>query len=445
MENADARRIELWRTAMGSPELLASAAGVEGAASASGVARVRAAAARVLGGSGGEAAGGELARVALTIAEGRRRLAGKWHDSERAVADSPGAQMASGTVAARWKAARFARAMGDDAELVLDLCCGIGGDLRELATTLGGRVPVVGVEVDSLRGWMASENSPGAQCRCGEGAGDATGEGVSRELAGALVHLDPSRREGGGRRRRGLGELTPGVGFVERVARAALGAGIKLAPSVDAHELPGGELEVLSEDGRLTQAVLWTGRLAPDGHGVTRATVLRRDGGREARSMAASLDQREAAAVETTDAEGASAALVPGAVVWAVDPSVERAGLLGVLASKSGGIVGHPGAGLIVGGDAREDEGWARGYELVDRCVWARDRVAGLVRTIAGDAGPVLVEVKTRGGVIDADRERAALRPRGARGGGAELTVFVQRLFGAGSPVEALITRRMRV
>lgn len=432
-----AARIELWRRALATPELVREAVAAEAAPTPAGIAAVR----RRAGGSP------ELARAALHIAEGRRRLRDKWTDADAALADPAGAQMASSSVAARWKAARFARVAqrlagdGRGPSRVLDLCCGIGGDLRELVAALGGQAPVEGLELDPFRAWTAGANSPGATLR----VADVTEPRVEAELPAALVHVDPARRELTGtnaQRRRALEELTPDAAFLERVAARALGVAIKLAPSVSPEELPPGELEILSEDGRLTQGVLWTGCLSEDGAGIVRATRLMRDASEPARTLAASAVEATAAERDVADPSPggpSDRALTPGVTVWSVDPAIERVGLLGVLAQSGGSRLTHPGAGLLIGGQG--PAGWTRGFRVLAREAWRRDRLRELVRALSEGGG--VVEVKTRGRVVDADQEQRALRPPGRANEGRVLTVFIQRLLGPDAPVEALVCERV--
>jgi hypothetical protein len=403
--------VELWRRAAGADRLLAVAAEVAARVDPAGVARVRRAAAEVEFGSDGAS----LARTALELVRARTKLAAKWGaDGAHAVADVAGAEMASSDLAAWHKARRF-----ESCERVLDLCCGVGGDLRALPTGEG-------VELDPVRAWMAERNS-GRPVRVGDV------EALGSTLDGAWVHVDPMRREGRGTRRvrDALRGMKPGVGFLETCATRAAGMGVKLSPGVDAGELPVGELEVLSERGRLTQAVLWTGALGEAG--VARATRL---GGGEACTLSSARgDADEALRAAVVGDEPVRA----GCVVLSADPALERAGLLGVLAETVGAGVVHPHAGLLVGEASGAADAWCARYRVLERLGWQRGRVAAAVRAHAEGSGAP-VTVKTRGKVVDPDVEQSALRPKGdaARAGGA-LTVFVQRLRGSGGPIEALV------
>lgn len=345
----------------------------------------------------------EAATAALELAAARRKAAGKWPDDAwRIFADVPGIEMASSELAATHKAGRFRGA-------ALDLCCGIGGDAMALARS---GCEVTAVDADPVRAWMAGRNA---------GCEALVHDAESFELCGRLVHLDPSRRSAEGRRTVRYEDLTPGPAFVERAVGEAAGAAVKLMPGIDPGRLPAGpdgeqEVEYLSEEGRLTQAVLWTGSLA--GGAPVRATLLRR--GREPVSIAG-----EAAP------EGAVPVAAAFTHMHAVDPAPERARLLWKVAAEVGVSSLFPGTGVLVADRAIESP-WLTAFELLERLPWRRARVRDAVAAHGGG----LVEVKTRGKACDPDAEQLALRGPG----GEILTVFVLRL---GEPVEAFLCRRV--
>lgn len=346
----------------------------------------------------------DVAACAMELARARVKALDKWAAAiaGRLWADVPGVEMASSWAVAAYKARRFA---GFDE--VVDLCCGIGGDAMALAA--GGRV--LGVDRDPARAWMTGRNA-GCDVRTAEVTG------LDDPLPAAPAHLDPARRDEGGRRRLRYEQLEPGPKVIERIAARRVGLAVKLPPGVEARELPVGEVEWISEGGRLTQAVLWTGVLA--GTAARRATRLG-DG-----------------AVATLCGDGRTLAAVEdrvGAWVHAADPSVERSGLLGVLAEATGATTTHEHAGLLMSDEAL-DSPFLTAFEVVERLGWSRRRVASRLRAL----GAGVVEVKTRGRVIDADEEQRRLSA-GARGP-ATHTVFVQRLLGRDAGVEAIVCRR---
>ncbi|MBX3358298.1 MAG: hypothetical protein KF745_07705 [Phycisphaeraceae bacterium] len=342
----------------------------------------------------------DLVRCALELAEARRRAASKFGDRARKlVADRPGVEMASSRLAAGHKAARFA-ALSPRASLA-DLCCGIGGDAMSLADA---GLDVLGVDIDPARAWMAGVNAP-----CRSVAADVTSAAWTTDF----FHIDPARRTADGSRRLWrLEDLQPSLDAIIRLTESHRAGAVKLGPGVDASALPPGEVEFISEHGRLTQAVLWTGDLAiehrratllPDGATLTGAPGIPPD---------VSLDH----AVR---------------YVHSIDPAPERADLLHRLCEQVGAPVLHPKVGLIAA-DSAISSPWLTPFEVLARMPWIERRLTAWFRE--HDAG--IVEVKTRAGVVNPD----VLQPRLSGSGAAPFTLFVLRI---GRRIEAIVTRRV--
>ncbi|MEO1511922.1 MAG: hypothetical protein AAFU70_07620 [Planctomycetota bacterium] len=225
------------------------------------------------------------------------------------------------------------------------------------------------------------------------------------------------RSAAGPSRRASLEGLEPGWPSIESLSDRFRGACIKLAPGIDRAVLPpNARVEWTSERGRMSQCLCWMGSLAWDNETV-RATSL---------DLGATLEGEQDAGcglIEPT-------ALRAGDLVSAVDPAVERARLLGWLANETGGsVLADPGTGLLVGGEPSD---WVRRFRLERAMRWdpraAREAIAEL--------GGGVVEVKTRGKLVDPDRTQIELRGAGDR----LLTVFILRL---GSEPWCLLTERV--
>lgn len=229
---------------------------------------------------------------------------------------------------------------------------------------------------------------------------------VSGVEVNGLFHLDPARRSDGRRLWR-YEDLQPGPEVIARLARGS--GAIKLGPGVDLDVVPEGEIEMISEQGTLKQAVLWTGELAAC---ARRATAL--PSGESVEGVAGVVPMGEV-----------------GRFVHAVDPAVERAELIGELAGRVGCGALHPRLGLLSGDEALGG-GLLTSFELLERMAWHERRVADWLH--AHDGG--LIEVKTRGKAVDPDVVQRRLRGRGS----TVYTVFVLRFD---RRVEALITTRV--
>jgi len=246
----------------------------------------------------GERAGSVLETVLL-----RRKAVSKVDDPARWLFTDTALQQATAAPVAAARARRFA---GRD---VHDLTCSVGVDLAAL-------VPVaarcVGSDLDPVRLAMARHNVPGAAL--------VRADALRPVTRGTAVFADPARRDAAGRRRWRAGDFLPPL---DGLAAAWPGAdlAVKCAPGVDFDALPwSGEVELVSLDGQVREACLWTGSLATPGV-RRRATVLRTHG---PEWTVTDIDRDDCPVTE------------PGE--WLVDPdgAVVRAGLVRHYAARHG-------------------------------------------------------------------------------------------------------------
>lgn len=330
----------------------------------------------------------DLVRIALDLAAARRKAANKFPGkTEHLIADSEGVEQATSQRVADHKAKRFAGMN------VADLCCGIGGDAMSLQ-------PAVAVDFDPLRAWMAG---------CNAGCQTQVADVTLWQPRGDAFHIDPSRRQHG-RRTHDLDDYQPNLdALMQLLDRCAHGA-IKLGPGADLDRIAHlGEIELVSEAGSLTQAVLWTGNLA---HDTSRRATL--------------LPQNVTLAGEPCEPDIDD----PMRYLFTVDPAVERAGLLGLL-----GLLGlpaiHPALGALTSNNL-EDSPWLTPFELIERLPYRPRKLKQWLK--AHDGGTV--EIKTRGRAVDPDAVQRDLRGDGA----TTYTIFILRF---GKQIDALITRRV--
>ena len=323
--------------------------------------------------------------------------------------DRAGVEMASSPAVARLKAARFAAA---GARRVDDLCCGIGGDLMELARVC----EAIGADLDPVRAWMAARNA-GCAVRCAD---------VLREPGDApFAHADPARRAGGGRIVR-ADALLPPLADLRAALRGRRGTAIKLGPGMDVSPAggagdaagadPSDEVEFVSERGTLVQQVLWGGELArtSGGRTATRACTGETVSGRPGDPPAGAGGMRRVL-------------LVP-------DPALERARLLAQFAGTLGAVDAAPGLGILTADAApavSAAASWFEAWEVVEELPARERTVAQWLRA----RGAGIVTVRTRGGACDPDGWQRALRGTGE----VPWTVFVLRL---GSERRAYAVRR---
>lgn len=367
----------------------------------------------------------DLIHAALALASARRK--GETKFGPRAAlmwSDAAGMEMSSGLACARHKAARFAKVL-PAGSAVADLCSGIGGD--SIALSEAGFL-VTAVDLDPARAWMTGMNAPACTAVCT----DVTAWIESANLAQfRAAHLDPARRtasaESGPRRTFRIDDLLPGPPVIRRVIEQIGSVAVKLGPGLDFSRLsafsPRGEVEIISERGRLTQAILWTGSLVlpatlPTLHPRT-ATAI------NALGAVATISGEPDTAVPVWDHHS------PPRFIHEIDAAVERAELLEALCRRAQAAMWHPRLGLIAA-DRTIPDPFVTPFEVLDVLPFherrLRDRLAGL------NAG--IVEVKTRDKTVDPNRLQPALRGRGDN----PLAVFVLRFDRA---VRAVIARRV--
>jgi THUMP domain-like len=243
----------------------------------------------------GERSGAVIETVLL-----RRRAVSKVEDAGRWLFTDPALQQATPWPVAARRAQRFA---GRD---VHDVTCSVGVDLAALGAVARR---CLGSDVDPVRLAMAGHNTGIPVVRA-----DAL-RPVSR---GTAVFADPGRRDAAGRRRWRVSDFQPPLDELLEVYRGR-DLAVRCAPGLDFDELPvTGEVELVSLDGQVREACLWTGSFAGPRR---RATVLR-TGGPE---------------WTVTDAEPSDCPVRPPGE-WIIDPdgAVVRAGLVRHYATRHG-------------------------------------------------------------------------------------------------------------
>lgn len=351
----------------------------------------------------------ELVAAALTQARLRARAADKFEpaDAARMFFTVDGYEQATRVAVARHRAARVASLLGAGAA-VADLCCGVGGDLVELARA---GLAVTGVEADPLTAAVAAANV--AALGLGGSAQVAVGDATNIDrTAFAAVACDPARRGSRGRVF-DPGAYRPPWSFVLELLTAT--ACVKVAPGIPHDLLPGDvEAEWVSERGEVKEAALWSGGLArvgADGVSVRRRATLLPSG------------------ATLTDRDDPGPVVRPlGGFLYEPDGAVIRAGLVTAAAARVGGGLLDPSIAYVTADDAVGTP-FARGYRVVDTLPYDVKALRRYVRA----RGIGSLTVKKRGVGVEPEKLRSAVRPQGD----AVATFVVTRVAGKATVIVA--------
>ncbi len=335
----------------------------------------------------------EQAAAAYEIAWLRRRAVAKFREAARMYFTREALEQASGMAIARYRADRYTR-LG--LAHIVDLCCGIGGDTLALAAI----ARVTAIDIDALRLAMARANAQVLGL-------DAIIEFQEANLAHTLpppadaLFFDPARRSEG-RRVFTLAEYQPSVRLVEQWQRQTELIGIKLAPGVSDEEIATlgiGELEQISVNGELKEAVFWLGPLGQPGK---RATVLRES----------VHDSLAVSSLFLPAGEKPALAMLsePGAFFYEPDPAIIRSGLVGPLANQIGAAQIDRSIAYLTA-DSALTTPFARCWRVLEWMPFSLKRIQARLRAL--DAGPVTV--KKRGSPLETDALARKLSGEGAR------------------------------
>lgn len=340
----------------------------------------------------------ERAATALTQVELRDRAVAKFGDLAPRMYFTPDAlEQATRLRVARHRAGR-ASAFG--AQTLVDLGCGIGGDL--IAAASAGIV-CAGVDLDPVRVAVAEANLAALGLPGAVQVADAT----TVDHGGFdLAFADPARRSGAGRSFR-VEDWTPPWTWVEGLLRRD--ACVKVAPGIPHALVPAGvEAEWVSDDGEVKEAALWAGRTATVGR---RATVIGAGG------LATITDEEDPG----PSAVGVRAV---GGYLYEPDGAVIRAGLVtAVAAGVDGGLVDPKIA--YVTADEPFRTPFARSYRVLETLPYREKQLKAALR----ERGIGRLTIKKRG--VDVSPE--ALRKRLALSGDAEATIVLTRVSGEGT------------
>ena len=339
------------------------------------------------------------AAAALTQVQLRLRAVPKFGELAARMYFLPDAlEQATRLRVAEHRAARLAAAAPSS---VVDLGCGIGGDLIAFARA---GLTAAGVDLDEVRVAVAEANlaalgMPGAVRVADATAMDLSGFGV--------CFADPARR---GERGRSfdVDHWTPPWPFVRSLLERP--AVVKVAPGIPHDLVPSGvEAEWVSDEGEVKEAALWSSYLAT---ARRRATVIGHGG------LATLTEEDEP--YDGTDRRVRDL----GRFLYEPDGAVIRAGLVTAVA---GGVQG----GLLdehiayVTSDDSFRTPFAKGYEVLEVLPY-REK---LLKTALKQRSIGSLTIKKRGVAVVPDQ----LRKRLALAGDNEATLVLTRVKGVGT------------
>jgi hypothetical protein len=321
---------------------------------------------------------GERAAPVLETALLQQRVRGRVPDGWLLTADA--AEQATAAPVAAHRAARLA---GRD---VHDVTCSVGAELAALRHTASR---LVGSDLDPVRLAMARVNVPGVAL--------VRADALAPVTRGTVLVADPARRTAAGRRTWRPADFTPPL---DELATTPHDLVVSTAPGLDPALAPwAGEVEIVSLDGRVREAALWSPGLATAGR---RATVLSTRG----------------AGFALTDAEDDDCPVAPVGE-WIVDPdgAVVRAGLVRHYGARHGlwRLDEHL---AYLSGDTPPPG--VRAFRVLEHGRYTEKALRATLRR--RDVGRV--EILVRGLDVDPNALRPRLRPAGSR----EATVVLARL-----------------
>jgi len=336
--------------------------------------------------------------AALTQVELREKARTKFGDLAERLYFTPDAlEQATRLSVATHRAGRY-QAFG--ARTLIDLGCGIGGDL--IAASRAGLV-CAGVDLDPVRVAVAEANLAALGLPGAVQVADAT---TLNHGGFDLAFADPARRTGAGRSFN-VDDWVPPWTWIEGLLRRD--ACVKVAPGIPHALVPVGvEAEWVSDGGEVKEAALWSGRTAT---AARRATVIQAGG------LASLTDEDDPGANEVGVGE-------VGAFLYEPDGAVIRAGLVTAVAAGVDGRLIDPKIAYVTS-DGSFRSPFARGYRVLEHLPYREKQLKAALR----ERRIGRLTIKKRGVDVAPD----ALRKRLALEGDEESTLVLTRVAGQGT------------
>ncbi len=327
----------------------------------------------------------DLVIAAMQMHELRVRARAKFSRADELWFTRDGLEQATPERVAAHRASRFA-----GAREIVDLCCGIGGDLIALAAANPG-AQLTAVDRDPLHLSMAEANARVAGCweRVTFVEDDVRAVSIPPD---AEVFIDPARRAGQGRLATGASD--PPLDWCFGLAARDRAVAIKAAPGLPHERVPAGwEIEAVALGSDLKEIALWSPARA---RAASTATVIDDRATHQLHSLPG--DEVPVRAPERGD------------TLLDPNPAVTRAGLVADLARSLGAGQIDPQIAFLVSATPVLTP-FARSLRVVASLPWHERELKRVLRDLG--AGPV--DIRRRGLAGDVDAIARRLRGTGNR------------------------------
>ena len=279
----------------------------------------------------------------VAVARQKATQQGKFSRASQMFFTRSGLEQASGEAITRHRATRLQRVL-PMASPVADLGCGIGGDSLGLAE----HFRVTGIDLDQARLLFAEANA--AVYGFSDNFQTRQLDITNFEPTGyAALFFDPARRTEEGRRIFSVEDYAPPLSIIEKWLKLVPNLGVKISPGVNYSELAAYncEVEIISQNGDVKEAVLWFGELR-DPNVTRRATLLPQN--------VTLTNQPDKPPVEITE---------PAGWLYEPDGAVIRAGLVEELALQLGATKIDPDIAYLTA-PVRQATPFARAYPVIE-------------------------------------------------------------------------------
>ncbi len=289
-----------------------------------------------------------------------------------------GLEQSSSEVIAQYRAKRFT-----NIAQMADFCCGIGGDLIQLANSKS----VLAVDKDPLHLEMAKANAKVYSVVDNISCIESDVRDVDLQTIEG-VFIDPARRTTEGRLK--TGDSEPSVEWCTDLLRQVKNLAIKAAPGIDHETFPSGwELEFIAIGKDLKEAVAWSPSLS---NAKRRATIL---------PTGHTMTEKPGPPVNVQ---------MPGQFILDPNPSVTRAGLVEELARQLDAWKIDEKIAFL-SSDAPMSSPFGRTLKVIDSLPWNQKQLPHKLKE--HDIG--VVDIRRRGLAGDVDQFHRSLKLTGSR------------------------------